>query len=1294
MRTAYKNICIVGIGIIINLSGCFLAYKLELPFFLDMLGTALATFYGGVWCGIITVLLAGVITALHEVTLINVVAGVGFAICLHIIIKKNLLTKALHAMIVSFWLGILCVLISTPINLILYDGYCGNKWGDALVDMLRWYDISKVVSAYAGAIIVELVDKQICVLFAFLIFVLVKKFKGDKKAPTEIASVFLLVVIAGTALGMPLQVSAQPGEYSENNYIETVYDNKNGMVSSEANVISETADGYIWIGSYAGLNRFDGQRFEFVKEGGLVSIMDMMTDTKARLWIGTNDAGIARYENGKYSYFTKENGLSSNSVRCFAEDASGNVYVGTSDKICVFYADDQIEVLDFDIKFAKEMVVYKDKLLVIDNVGNLYLISDKKAITLDEKNKKDHFFQSIALTSKGLMAGTDEGEIIKIDISESEIFLRDTIDIEAESISCLYEDSEDRIWVAASPKSGFIDKNEEFHEVECDGFDEFISCIHEDYQGNIWGASTHYGVIKLSKGDFVDIFEMAGCEKQVVNAVVPYMGNLYLGTDNGLIVLNAVSFTPVRYAITDILKEARVRSVFVDSKGNLWFCTYKGLFCYELNKSVVTYDMESDNVSSDRFRCITEMSDGTIVAGTADGINFIKSGKVTNVLNSDDGMENTQILTLAEISDEILLAGSDGSGIYVIKNGKITDTITVDDNLSSNVVLRIVPCETGCIIVTSNSLCYMDHNGKIQRITSFPYFNNYDVIPDGDMVYITCSAGAFKVRMDELCSNQITRYELFDANEGLDVALTANSWNYRYNTGELLLCTNSGCIMFHDSETDVGVREKIKYGISSVQADDKSIYLNEENKYMIPANAEEITIHASVRNYACLDMKVRFFVEGDEEQAKVYHWNAIEPIQIVKPGETEYKIRLQILDSLAQDVLSEKEIIVGRDIRMWEQPQYITYLVIVCLEIFFFAVVNVVSMAHMFTRKNELEVLRVELDEKVKQQTEELVVQQKKTEELFLQTVTALSEAVDAKDHYTSGHSKRVAEYAAMIAKKMGKDEAEQEEIYRAGLLHDVGKIRVPEDIINKPGKLTEQEFDIIKIHPDTGYHILRWISGSEKIALATKYHHERYDGKGYPHGLLGESIPEIARILCVADSYDAMASDRSYRKALPQEAVRKEIEKGRGTQFDPDIANIMLEIIDADKDYCLRQKDLSDKKILVVDDETMNVKFVRNILRDEPRFEVIGASSGKEALKILDETDIDLILLDVIMPEMDGLETLKQIRLKHQTPVALMTADKLLKASSEFKKLGCDDFITKPFMPLLLIEIVRNMCD
>ena len=317
-----------------------------------------------------------------------------------------------------------------------------------------------------------------------------------------------------------------------------------------------------------------------------------------------------------------------------------------------------------------------------------------------------------------------------------------------------------------------------------------------------------------------------------------------------------------------------------------------------------------------------------------------------------------------------------------------------------------------------------------------------------------------------------------------------------------------------------------------------------------------------------------------------------------------------------------------------------------------------------------------------------------KTEQMFIETVTALSEAVDAKDRYTSGHSKRVAEYAREIANRMGKSTEEQEEIYRAGLLHDVGKIRIPEEIINKPGQLTDEEFNTIKIHPVTGYHILNGISEESSIAIAAKYHHERYDGTGYPNGLEGEKIPEVARILGVADSYDAMASNRSYRKALPQDVVRSEIEKGRGTQFDPKITDIMLQMIDEDKEYRMKETNSMHRRILSVDDEEINNKRIALIMRDEPRYEVISATSGEEALAILNEQQIDMIFLDVLMPEMDGLETLRHIRERYNIPVVLMTGDKTLETSTTFAQLGCDDYITKPAQPLLIKEIVHNMTE
>ena len=216
--------------------------------------------------------------------------------------------------------------------------------------------------------------------------------------------------------------------------------------------------------------------------------------------------------------------------------------------------------------------------------------------------------------------------------------------------------------------------------------------------------------------------------------------------------------------------------------------------------------------------------------------------------------------------------------------------------------------------------------------------------------------------------------------------------------------------------------------------------------------------------------------------------------------------------------------------------------------------------------------LQQNLTQEVEKKTKEIVEEQKKNERLSIQVVTAIANAVDAKDTYTNGHSRRVAEYAEKIAERFGYSEEQQEEIYMMGLLHDVGKIGIPDAVINKPAKLTDEEFEIIKNHPVMGARILQNIREMPKLVVGARWHHERYDGRGYPDGLSGTDIPVEARIIAVADAYDAMTSRRSYRDILSQEVVRSEIEKGKGTQFDPVFAEIMLGMMEEDMDYQMRE--------------------------------------------------------------------------------------------------------------------------
>ena len=244
---------------------------------------------------------------------------------------------------------------------------------------------------------------------------------------------------------------------------------------------------------------------------------------------------------------------------------------------------------------------------------------------------------------------------------------------------------------------------------------------------------------------------------------------------------------------------------------------------------------------------------------------------------------------------------------------------------------------------------------------------------------------------------------------------------------------------------------------------------------------------------------------------------------------------------------------------------------------FIFAIIIKFRLSKVETNRNilfdNLIDLQNSLQQQVEERTKEVMKEKNNSEKLLIELTQALATTIDAKDKYTSGHSRRVAEYSKMLAAALGKDEKEQQEIYLFALLHDIGKIGVPDWIINKQDKLTEEEYAEIKKHPQIGYEILKSISILPNLKTGVRWHHERVDGKGYPDGLTGDDIPEFAKIISVADAYDAMTSNRSYRSSLTQKEVRAEIEKNTGRQFDPEVAQKMLEIIDADVDYLLREK-------------------------------------------------------------------------------------------------------------------------
>lgn len=207
--------------------------------------------------------------------------------------------------------------------------------------------------------------------------------------------------------------------------------------------------------------------------------------------------------------------------------------------------------------------------------------------------------------------------------------------------------------------------------------------------------------------------------------------------------------------------------------------------------------------------------------------------------------------------------------------------------------------------------------------------------------------------------------------------------------------------------------------------------------------------------------------------------------------------------------------------------------------------------------------LLIESGLKAIEQRQTIIDMNAKLEKAYLDIVQTIRATVEAKDLYTRGHSDRVSAYAVLIGKYLNLSDEQLDTIKVGGLFHDVGKIGIPDTILLKNGKLTDEEYAEIKKHPSIGANILGDSEMFKDIIPFVKYHHERFDGRGYPEGLSGENIPYMARIAAVADSFDAMSSRRVYRDSLPKEVVREEIAKNAGTQFDPDIVKVFLDIVD-----------------------------------------------------------------------------------------------------------------------------------
>lgn len=324
----------------------------------------------------------------------------------------------------------------------------------------------------------------------------------------------------------------------------------------------------------------------------------------------------------------------------------------------------------------------------------------------------------------------------------------------------------------------------------------------------------------------------------------------------------------------------------------------------------------------------------------------------------------------------------------------------------------------------------------------------------------------------------------------------------------------------------------------------------------------------------------------------------------------------------------------------------------------------------------QLEELMWDLEKKVEEKTKQI-------EQISFETIATIASMIEAKDSYTKGHSVRVSEYSAKLAKRLGWEDEKIQNLKYIALLHDIGKVGIPDSILNKPGKLTEIEYEIIKSHTTIGGDILRDIETIPGVSVGAKYHHERYDGKGYPTGIAGNEIPEVARIICICDAYDAMNSRRVYRDKLSIEAICEQIEAGKGTQFDAYFAEVFLELIQNGE--LSVEEDISNKnmeKTLSGESTLLLNQIVKNIEEETQKNEKYDFLTGllnrkhgeKEIAEALKEASGCLVFVDL-----DNLKKTNDIMGHLAGDYAIKSVGEVLLSFDEnaiISRIGGDEFL------------------
>ena len=965
-----------------------------------------------------------------------------------------------------------------------------------------------------------------------------------------------------------------------NDFVSRNWNAESGLPVNTVTDITQDSDGYMYFGTYSGLLRFDGVEFLTInrlynENYDFLSARALLQDINKDLWIGSNDEGlICIKRNEVVEKYTVKDGLPSNSIRALCEDKNGYIWVGTASGVtCILH---HAVELPFGFENIPDGNNFNVNQIYCDSTGKVWIITRTERglytynngyfeIASPIKSFENAIITTVLQEENGTFwFGVAPHYAVKVENGKETVYDVGHGNQKGTVVTCIAKDSEDNIWFGLD-KGMAVLHNDSIYYSGADKVlkEESVTAIMEDREKNIWITLDRGGIQKLSYGKFKTTNLPA-----TVNAIAQdkFRNVIWLGCDDGVRCYNEEKDILIENQITKLCKNIRVRHVDVTEEGAVLICCYEKYAQLKISlDGTVKYWTSNEGLAGDRVRVAKQIKNGDLYVGTTMGLSIInhKTGEITNIdKNNYSVLDNEFIMCIFEDDNGIVWFGTDGGGVYAM-NPETKDIIkkyTKETGLVGNIIFKISSERKGEIwICTGSGLSIITkENDKIFNLDSSLGFGSDGIfqimIDSSQKIWCTTNQGIFSLKLNEID----------EAKRGMRT--TVNSTAYGKLDGitsggitstSLSMKDDKGCMWFtlidgftvmnpvHNATNTFAPTIKIQ----SLTLDNEKKSISSDNRRKVLRVDVEPDVKRLVIKYTGISFisseQVQFRTKLEGFDVKFSEWTTERTASYtnLRPGTYTFYVIARNADGVQSN--SEAQLIIEKKAYLWQKIWFKILVIILIIGALTFIVL--LRFASYKKRQKEIEKLSIEV-------------------------TTALSQTIDAKDKYTKGHSNRVAKYSQLLAKTLGEDEKTQENIYYVALLHDIGKIGIPNAIINKPGKLTDEEYEIIKTHPVIGSDILKTISSMPEISIGARSHHERYDGHGYPDGLAGEEIPWIARIIGVADAYDAMTSNRSYRNYLPQDVVRAEIQKCRGIQFDPRVADAMLELIDADKSYLMHE--------------------------------------------------------------------------------------------------------------------------